>query len=85
MAGWLDYLRSNRNDLELPACQVAPQINAALQALTECGAELVRMSGSGATCFGLYTDPDRVAQAARAIAQAQPSWYVRATEIQGSH
>ena len=47
-------LQDLRNDLEPPARAMAPEIDAALAALAATGAPLVRMSGSGATVFGLY-------------------------------
>ncbi|WFT83571.1 4-(cytidine 5'-diphospho)-2-C-methyl-D-erythritol kinase [Methylobacterium sp. CB376] len=69
-----------RNDLEAPALTVAPVIGEALGALRERpGCRLARMSGSGATVFGLFGHRGRAAQAARAIAQARPGWWVRAT------
>lgn len=45
-----------RNDLEPPALALVPQIATVLDALRATGAWLVRMSGSGATCFALYDD-----------------------------
>ena len=62
------------NDLEPPARALAPAIGAALEALAaipEC--LLARMSGSGATCFGLFASPE-IAEAA-AAAVAQPGWW----------
>lgn len=76
LAGWL---AAARNDLEAPAVAVAPQIATVLAALRQSGAALARMSGSGATCFGLYPSPQDAARAAEKIAAGQPSWYVRAT------
>lgn len=75
----VDWLAAARNDLEAPAVTVAPEIAAALAALRENGAALARMSGSGATCFGLYPSPQDAARAGGAIAAARPAWYVRAT------
>jgi 4-diphosphocytidyl-2-C-methyl-D-erythritol kinase len=43
-----------RNDLEAPALALVPAIGDVLAALRASGAWLVRMSGSGATCFALY-------------------------------
>jgi 4-diphosphocytidyl-2-C-methyl-D-erythritol kinase len=37
---------------------------------------LARMSGSGATCFGLFADPLSANAAARALQAAQPGWWV---------
>ena len=54
------FLRETRNDLEAPAHRLAPviaQVKAALAAQPGC--LLARMSGSGATCFGLFADPRR--------------------------
>ena len=50
-----------------------------LAALRDAGARLSRMSGSGATCFGVFADA-AAAQAARdAIARARPGWWVAQT------
>ena len=75
-AGWLE---AARNDLEAPAIAIAPQIASCLAALRDAGAALARMSGSGATCFGLFPSRQDAAQAASAIAAAHPSWYIVAT------
>ena len=73
------WLARQRNDLEAPAMTIAPQVAAALAALRENGAALARMSGSGATCFGLFSSRLDAARAADAIAVREPSWYVTAT------
>lgn len=70
------FLRAMRNDLEAPAASLAPAIDAARAALVaRPGCLLARMSGSGATVFGLFTDP--VAASAAAAALARPGWWVR--------
>ena len=58
--GALDDWRLGRNDLEIPAKKIAPQIDGILAWLSaQKGIECVRMSGSGATCFALFrSDPD---------------------------
>lgn len=73
------WLTDTRNDLEVPAQALAPEIGEVLSALTANGAALARMSGSGATCFGLFTSPTEAEAAASAIAARYPSWYVTAT------
>lgn len=78
-ASLVDWLCRTRNDLEPPALSVAPQIGTVTSALREQGCALVRMSGSGATCFGIFADDEAAARAAAAIAFANPSWYVKAT------
>jgi 4-diphosphocytidyl-2-C-methyl-D-erythritol kinase len=48
-----------------------------LTALERQGAALARMSGSGATCFGLFRHQAAAKRAAQAIRQAHPLWWVR--------
>jgi 4-diphosphocytidyl-2-C-methyl-D-erythritol kinase len=70
MAAGLAYLT---NDLQPPAEALCPAITDVLAALRATdGCLLARMSGSGATCFGLFANP---AQAAAARAQARPGWW----------
>jgi len=75
----LDWLSTTRNDLQPPATRLQPVIADCLAALQGQGAGLARMSGSGATCFGIFADAARAEDAARAIAAASPGWWVRAT------
>lgn len=77
--GPLGDFRDGRNDLESPARALAPEIGAVLEALS--GAALARMSGSGATCFGLYPDEERRDAAGAAIRDAHPGWWVLATRL----
>ena len=67
-------LRQRRNDLEAPARFLAP-----LRAQSGC--LLARLSGSGATCFGLFAEARLAEHAARALSRAQPAWWVAATAI----
>ncbi len=74
------WLATCRNDLESPACAVAPEIATVLDALRDTnGCLLARMSGSGSACFGLYEDAESAKAAAAKIAGSQPDWWVRAT------
>ena len=53
--GPLENWRAGRNDLEAAAVEQAPLVGAVLAWLSlQPGADLVRMSGSGATCFALF-------------------------------
>ena len=74
--GPLDAWRAGRNDLEAPARALVPAIGDLLDWLGGQGATLVRMSGSGATCFGLFSDEDARDQAAAAC---PPQWWHLAT------
>jgi 4-diphosphocytidyl-2-C-methyl-D-erythritol kinase len=76
----MEALAAQRNDLEPPAIAIQPVISRVLEALREQpGCWLARMSGSGATCFGLFGSPRQAAAAARKLAKAQPRWWVQAT------
>jgi 4-diphosphocytidyl-2-C-methyl-D-erythritol kinase len=39
------------------------------------------MSGSGATCFGLFGSSADAQEAARRMQAAQPDWWVQATSL----
>lgn len=73
---FFEYLKSTRNDLQLPAAALCPQIDRVLAALTESGALFARMSGSGATCFGLYESGQAARKAASEIAENHKNWWV---------
>ena len=77
-----DYFKSNRNDLEKPAREIAPAIDEVLQAISHSGALRTRMSGSGATCFGLFADDKSAEAAAAKIAGDHPDWWVKKARIQ---
>jgi 4-diphosphocytidyl-2-C-methyl-D-erythritol kinase len=67
-------LRRHRNDLQPAAIALRPVIGDVLAALEAVpGCLLARMSGSGATCFGLFAD----AAAARRVASdlQRPGWW----------
>ena len=70
------------NDLEAPATALQPSVAAALAALRERpGCTLARMSGSGATCFGLYASASAATAAARVLVDTHRDWWVRATVV----
>lgn len=77
----LATLAAARNDLSGPARRIAPVIADVEAALADKGALLVRMSGSGATVFGLFADREDAARAATTVAAAHPDWWVRTTEL----
>jgi 4-diphosphocytidyl-2-C-methyl-D-erythritol kinase len=79
---FLKLLSDARNDLEPPARTVQPVIDEVL-GLTAAlpGCRLARMSGSGATVFGLFDNCDRAAAAAKALRSQRPAWWVKATSL----
>lgn len=76
------WLAEQRNDLEAPACGVAPVIERVLSDLQSSKkALLARMSGSGATCFAIYPDMKAAHFAAYEIGAEHPDWWCFATEL----
>lgn len=72
------WLGDMRNDLETAAISQAPAIADVLKALSETdGVHLARMSGSGATCFGLYDNQGLAELVARDLQRAHPDWWVQ--------
>ena len=76
------FLRMARNDLESAATMLLPGISALRSALSaQPGCLMSRMSGSGATCFGLFPDALTAAAAARALRMGSPDWWIEAAPI----
>jgi len=74
----LAMLAKGRNDLEDAACLQAPVIVDALAMLRAArGCKLARMSGSGATCFALFSKRRDAVRAARVIRAQHPGWWVK--------
>lgn len=77
-----DWLTTQRNDLAAPAAALAPQITITLQALAaQPGSLIARMSGSGATCFALFSTETQAKTAANTLQSAKPNWWVQATKL----
>ena len=77
-----DILAGRSNDLTAAAISLRPAIGdvlKALEAADEC--LLARMSGSGATCFGLFDDAGGAARAAAVMSQNRPEWWIRAAPL----
>ena len=79
VAAAIRWLRDRRNDLEPVARHLVPEISSVLDAVTGTGAGFARMSGSGATCFGLYESDDVARVAARKL--ARPGWWAAACTL----
>lgn len=80
-AALIGFLHDCRNDLQTAAIALLPEIADCLAALNGTGALLARMSGSGATCFGLYADAAQAQAAQASIARARPGWWTVATGL----
>jgi 4-diphosphocytidyl-2-C-methyl-D-erythritol kinase len=71
------YLRETTNDLEAPAKTVAPLVGELLQVMNALpDVLLARMSGSGATCFGLFANEYVASAAARLLRTRHPQWWI---------
>ncbi|MFZ0777117.1 MAG: 4-(cytidine 5'-diphospho)-2-C-methyl-D-erythritol kinase, partial [Xanthobacteraceae bacterium] len=76
---FLQSLAQQANDLEAAAVKLAPAIGDLLAALrTLAGCRLARMSGSGATCFGIFDGAAEGLSAADTMSNKYPRWWVRA-------
>lgn len=76
------FLKTQRNDLQAPAQTLAPVIGAVIAALAATpGCHLARMSGSGATCFGLFSTEADAKEAAARLSAAYPGWWVAAAPM----
>ena len=75
-------LAHTRNDLTQAACGMSGVVARALTALETCaGCLLARLSGSGATCFGLFETEAAAERARRRVAAAEPGWWVVSTRF----
>lgn len=78
----LDFRAFGHNDLEAAAIRVAPQIETVLTRLSKIAvAEAFGMSGSGATCFALFSDRRTAAATQRSLAADHPEWWIKATKL----
>lgn len=78
----LSWLGAAENDLELPACGISHVLRdllADLRALPGC--LLGRMSGSGATSFGLFVNEENARAAAEELAARHGDWWLRVTQL----
>ena len=79
IADWVEALSLVSNDLEAPAKRIQPVIGEVLAALgATAGALMARMSGSGATCFALFSGATDAKAAAERIKRDHPAWWVHA-------
>jgi 4-diphosphocytidyl-2-C-methyl-D-erythritol kinase len=77
-----DYLAAHGNDLTDAAIACAPAVSEVLNALAALpGVRLARMSGSGSTCFALFSSAADATAAASRLQKARPAWWVAATSL----
>ncbi|MBB3133744.1 4-diphosphocytidyl-2-C-methyl-D-erythritol kinase [Rhizobium pisi] len=76
---WIAAIAAARNDLEPLARQLVPEIGEISALLQASGALMTRMSGSGATCFGIFASMSAAEEAAATLHGERPDWYFQAT------
>jgi 4-diphosphocytidyl-2-C-methyl-D-erythritol kinase len=78
----IEFLEQHGNDLAQAAIACAPVIAEVLETMRAVpGVRLARMSGSGATCFALFTSAGEAAAAAWLLQEAHEDWWVRPAMI----
>jgi 4-diphosphocytidyl-2-C-methyl-D-erythritol kinase len=78
----IELLRQQDNDLTVAATACAPVVGEVLAALGSApGSALARMSGSGATCFALFSSREQADAAAQRLAGERKNWWVRPVGI----
>ncbi|MEM1361885.1 MAG: 4-(cytidine 5'-diphospho)-2-C-methyl-D-erythritol kinase [Pseudomonadota bacterium] len=78
LSEFADWLSTQRNDMEDAACALAPAIHEVLDAIVrQPGCLMARMSGSGATCFGIFENRVPAEAGARELSK-MPGWWVHA-------
>ena len=79
---WINWLLLQRNDLMEPAVKVEPVISEVLRLISkQISVEKVSMSGSGATCFGIFENKQDCDLAMKRVRLERPDWWSVSTEI----
>ncbi len=74
--------KATRNDLFKPACSLSPEIEEVIKLMQDLSYQkMVRMSGSGATCFALFNSLLEAEKAAEIILEKKPSWWVAPCQV----
>lgn len=77
------WLSTQRNDMESAARKLRPEIGKVLSALAwDRTCRFHRMSGSGATCFGVYATEAEALAASDRLRAAEPGWWIAAAEVE---
>lgn len=78
------FLAETRNDLEASALLVQPEVAGVLNRLRSRPETIfARMSGSGATCFGLCSNAADALSLAESLAAEEPGWWVKPCRLGG--
>jgi len=79
---FISFLSDCQNDLTKAACQHCPEINTVINEISKTPHCLLsRMSGSGATCFGIYETLQKAQKAEAILQKQQPNWWIKSSRI----
>jgi len=84
MAKLTNVLGNAGNDLEDPAAIMELSIRDTIRAIEETNPIVSGMSGSGATCFGIYVSTEAASKAATALRTAHHNWWIAEGELLGA-
>ncbi len=76
-----NLLKNMPNDLQKPAIAASPLISQIIENLKNCGAEISKMSGSGASCFGVFSDSTQLNLAEEFFQKNHPNFFIKKTNI----
>jgi 4-diphosphocytidyl-2-C-methyl-D-erythritol kinase len=76
-----NLLKNMPNDLQKPAIAALPLISEIIENLKNCGAEISKMSGSGASCFGVFSDSTQLNLAEEFFQKNHPNFFIKKTNI----
>ncbi len=76
-AGLLNFLKTTSNDLSIASISINPHIGELLISLEQTSPLLSRMSGSGSTCFAVYSDAEKLSRAASYIRNLYPRAWIQ--------
>lgn len=80
---FVSLLNKYRNDLQDPAIESASEIAQCLDVLSSTKPLFHRMSGSGASCYGIYEDLTNAQVACHTVKSQYPDWFAIATPLRG--
>ena len=78
------FLKNQRNDMQSAAIDICPQIGDVLTALNASNDIMfAQMSGSGATCFGIFATAEQAEIAALKLSKKHSDWWIQPTIFSG--
>lgn len=78
----MEIALQGRNDLEAPAFALVPEIDTLVSAIQDLpGVTLARMSGSGASCFGIFENEQTLHLGAQTLKARSPHYWLCETRL----